>query len=905
MKQSKLNIGKKQLRFVQGIFICLVAIFLALNFGAVSQFFFWIFSFLLGTFFTYLFYLILFFFGISFMINKKVAFNNLKFALIGIILICVGVLFITTHSVTSADGEVLVFSNFVEKFKESISLQTFPRVQLRKSCGLIGFLFVSIFNSAFTPLGTTILSSVLIAVGIVFVLLRPIIELIRSSKDILTTKEINQRHLQYDNDENLLDDGERLLMREQVQNESYQEIVDKKSAEETISEEPVKEELPPPTPYKQYIIEQTNGLQKVVFDPENERKSIVETRENNEAREEHKPPVQNAPVSFSRPVVEQNNYEDEYEANEEETVENYDTNEEFAEEYTPEIPEPEVVEEKHVEPAKPLMSVEELINKKDSSLYGEQEDITNTQQAEELARKLKEENKKKPKQTSYANIKYRSPSSELLDDRVSKDQDEDNIKVADARTALINETFKDFKVRAEICSYKIGPSVTRYDVLPAKDYQIKNINNIVDDISIRLGGVKIRFIPVVIGKNTGGIEISNDQRSIVNFKDIYLNMPEPKPGKFYIPLGKNISGDYISTDLAKTPHLLVCGATGSGKSVCVQAMILSLIMRHSMADVRLVLIDPKQVEFSAYRDLPHLLCPVITEATEANACLNKLVDEMEDRFRAISDAGVRDIKSYNEVQEEKKGEKMPYIFVFIDEYADLVDSSKTVKDPVKRLTQKARACGIHLIVATQRPSVNVIDGVIKGNIPSRIALSTSSSTDSQTVLDVGGAEKLLGNGDMLIKIADVEKGELTRVQGCFVDDREIARITSYIKDTYPLEYNQKFCNLLEKARQEQNDLGTVHNDGNDDLMYENVKQTIMESDNEYISISKIQRMFNFGYPKSMKIFNRLIEENVLEKPESSNSSKGARVLVHLGGAGRLNEQNDTPGTYSQSSFKAD
>ncbi len=491
---------------------------------------------------------------------------------------------------------------------------------------------------------------------------------------------------------------------------------------------------------------------------------------------------------------------------------------------------------------------------------------------------------------------------ELLTDRKSEDDSEENIAICEERVKIINETFEDMGVGATIVSYKIGPSVTRFDVKTERNFSVKGIDKIMDDVSVRLGGINARFVPIVTGKTTSGIELPNKVRSVVNFKESLTDLPKPETGKLYIPFGKNISGDHIKADFLEAPHMLVCGTTGSGKSIFMHSFILSIIMRYSPEEVRLVMVDPKRVEFGKYREMPHLLCPVISEPGEANATIVKLVDEMEERFTILEATSCSNLKQYNQYAKENNLKPLPYIVLIIDEFADLIESCKTISQPVQRLGQKARAAGIHMVIATQRPDTSVITGAIKANFNTRVALATASAVDSVTILGEGGAEKLLGNGDLLISSPLISKTEKPRVQGCFVDNTEINRVVKYLKENYPAEYDDRFVGLLDKARKEANDFGVIHPSNDEDEKYEDVKRYVMET-LDYCSTSKIQGTFGFGFPRASKIFKRLVEEGILEQSTSSNNAKGAKVLVTLGRSNDSDTQSEHPGSYSQSSFK--
>ena len=502
-------------------------------------------------------------------------------------------------------------------------------------------------------------------------------------------------------------------------------------------------------------------------------------------------------------------------------------------------------------------SIEEIIQTKPTILRGEDANIINREQVNVYNRKLQEDQVKIVQVNKVKkHVKFVPVPIELLADRSSEKDDQKNIEVCDARLEKINEILNDLKIGAKIVSYQIGPSVTRYDLQTERGVSINGFEKYISDISIRLGGLEARFVPLIQGKTTSGIEIANANRSLVNFKDVFTHLPQKKPGQFYIPFGKNISGDYIHADLAEFPHMLVCGTTGSGKSIFMHSVILSLIMRSSIEELRLIMIDPKKVEFTKYRDSPHLLCPVISEPTEASATLLRLADEMEERFDLFQEYDVSNIKQYNEYARENNLEPMYYIVLVVDEFADLIETCKTISQPIQRLGAKARAAGIHMIIATQRPSTDIITGSIKANLAIRVALMTSSVTDSVVALGEGGAEKLLGNGDMLVSCPLISKQEKVRVQGCFVDNNEIIRAVRFIKEKYPLDYNPKFLNLLEKTRLNTEDFGVIHPSNNEDERYEEIKRYIMEN-KENCSISMIQREFSFGYTRSMKIFKIL------------------------------------------------
>lgn len=478
-------------------------------------------------------------------------------------------------------------------------------------------------------------------------------------------------------------------------------------------------------------------------------------------------------------------------------------------------------------------------------------------------------------------VKWIPPSVALLEDMKVDEVVDKNNQVAQERMEKINAIFQDFGVGAACVDYVVGPSVTNFKIKYENNVTVRSVNNLLQDISVRLGGVSARFEGVVEGSGYSGIEVSNEVATSVSFKEIYENLPDVKKKPLAVGFGKNIEGKIISADFAEFPHVLVAGTTGSGKSVFIHSVICTLIMRNSPDDLKLVLIDPKQVEMASYRDIPHLLCPVITDIKKAKGIMDKLVEEMNDRYQAFEDNICRSIGEYNELMIEQGKEKLPYIIVIIDEYADLVQVCKDIAAPVVSIAQKARAAGIHMLISTQRPSVDVITGVIKGNLPTRVALSVSSQVDSATVLGEGGAEKLLGKGDMLVSSPLVSRLGPVRLQGCYIKPKEMRYIIGYLKEHYSVNYDPKFLNLEEKATKDGEDFvnsPAFNNDGNDEeeAKYKSVKDWVLS--NKYMSLSRIQRECGVGFNRAGRFFKRLQDEGVVGLEPEGN--KGCPVLTH-------------------------
>ena len=489
--------------------------------------------------------------------------------------------------------------------------------------------------------------------------------------------------------------------------------------------------------------------------------------------------------------------------------------------------------------------------------------------------KVEEAPKKKP-------INWVPPSVSLLEEMQADEAKEQNEAVAKERMEAINGILAGFGVGASVEDYIVGPAITNFRVRYEHNVQIKSVQNLIQEISMRLGGVPTRFQAVVEGSPYSAIEVSNAVITPVAFKEVFTKLKDVKKHPLNVAFGKDIKGDIITADFCDFPHILVSGTTGSGKSVFVHSIISTLIMRNSPDNLRLVLIDPKQVEMAIYKNIPHLLCPVITDVKKAKAVMDKLAKEMNRRYQLFEDSYTRSLEEYNEYAKEEGKEQLPNIIVFIDEYADLVQTVKEIAAPVVSIAQKARAAGIHMLIATQRPSTDVITGVIKGNLPTRVALAVANQVDSVTIIGEGGAEKLLGRGDMLVSSPLVSKSGPKRLQGCYIKSSELRHIMGYLKEHYQVNYDPEFLNLEEEAKQEANELinSPAFNGGADDddeeKKYKSVKEWVMS--NKYMSMSRIQRECAVGFNRAGRFFKRLQDEGVIGTETEGN--KGCPVLTN-------------------------
>ena len=441
----------------------------------------------------------------------------------------------------------------------------------------------------------------------------------------------------------------------------------------------------------------------------------------------------------------------------------------------------------------------------------------------------------------------------------------------------LQDTLESFGVRVRMGDVSCGPSVTRFELIPEQGVKVSRITSLSDDIKLSLAASDIRIEAPIPGKAAVGIEVPNTHKSMVTIRELLESTEFKKASsKISFAVGKDIAGKTVVTDIAKMPHLLVAGATGSGKSVCINTLIMSILFKAHPDEVKLILIDPKQVEFQPYNDIPHLMIPVVTDPKKASAALSWAVNEMTKRYQKFVELGVRDMKGYNKridkmtVEDKENFQRMPQIVIIVDEFADLMMVAPgEVEDAVCRLAQLARAAGIHLVLATQRPSVNVITGLIKANIPSRIALSVSSAIDSRTIIDSGGAEKLLGNGDMLFAPGDYPKP--VRVQGAFVSDKEVEKVVDFLKLQFDTpSYNSEVTAQIDATPVgggKGSTPGTAGGGDDRDELFVEAGRFIIEKDKA--SIGMLQRVFRIGFNRAARIMDQLSEAGVVGPEEGT------------------------------------
>lgn len=828
----------------------------------------------------------LFLFGLYLILRRKLKRFRIDISLWGIFLIVLAFLVLSSSWGSERyefayKGSTYVISMFSQEAENIIKLDfgspscidAFQDISknliisnTRLGGGFVGYALCGALNNAITPIGMTIVCWVLIVVGILLILNRQIKKLflyISSSKQRKAAKEdVYNSFDDFENDHKSRIEIEPLNVEETINKnndykdeQSYFDEVTAKSFNNTHG-------LKDPTFFLdgEEIVDNDDRIKENIdFDIPSNNETINEDKNIQQKEEDI------APNFSSNEEIVKDDIKDEY------------LNNDIIEEASKDVPLKESEE----------FSFEEEIKFNDNEKENIESNIHKEEVVAEVAPKveIKEASKKQsePKISQpKAVIKpvFNLPSFSLLDYHENDDDVAKNDESTQITTNIINQTFTDFGIGAEVIGHTIGPSVTRYDVKLKPNVLVSSVTRVMDNLAINLSGKMIRFERIVPGKPTSGLEIPNDIRTTVGLREAIEKMPKGEKYNLSIPLGKGISGEVITCNIKKAPHLLVGGGTGSGKSIFMHSAILSLIMRNTPETLRLLLIDPKKVELNYYDDIPHLICPNISEGKEACVALKKLVDEMERRYALCREYRVREISEFNVKAKTLGLETIPYIVIFIDEYAELNEMCKEIRDPVVRLAQKARAAGIHLVIATQRPTVNVIDGVIKANLPCRIALKVSAGMDSQVILDEYGAEMLLGNGDMIVSIPEIGAAK-PRVQGCFVDNSEIDRVCDYLRAQGKPNYFPEFLNLVDESENviTDNNLPEVDTqalkEASEEQLFERVKEDVMSR--QFCSISFIQRTYGVGFPKAGRLFNRLIKEGYVE---AQGDSRGSKVLKH-------------------------
>ncbi len=850
---SKKPAFEKYFLFFLGVLLCLISIVLVLNIGYVGRALTLPFVYLFGT-MAYVIYAIIYIFGFYMLIKVKTLKVKKKKYIFGFLITFIGAAIILSYAVNSsasAESYKAVFNSFSEG-KNYFTEKTIDLLQSKPGYGggFVGYALAGIFakvNGGFVYF----VGIMIVILGLITMFFDPIMTLLNKNKTPKQTKEIpaSESKKSSFSFKGLFKKEKKPEVEEDYDYISEASNINLARATPAPAPAPVEQPKPAePTPAVADAYTQVNrfnpyyGYDNGAFVPAHFYRNGAPAANPNprpqfNAFEQAKPAVEEK--SPEEILLEANERQTELEKAEQLQL-NFD---EPAPEPAPApapVPEPVRMPEPEFEPAP------------------------------------------EPKPVVRKPVKWVPPSMELLENVEDSDALEKNTQLAEQRKVIIDRVLSNFAVRASVVDYTIGPAVTRFNIDYDSNVSVRQVNNLVEDLSRQLGGVAVRFESVVEGSTFSGLEISNAVTRSVYFKELYEKLPDVKKHPLAVGFGKNISGDIVWADFNKFPHALVAGTTGSGKSVFIHSLIATLIMRNSPDNLRLALIDPKKVEMVKYRDMPHLLCPVIDDPEQAKLFFNKLVDEMNKRYVMFQEAdGSVELDEYNEWAQENGKEKLPSIIVIVDEFGDLVESCKEISQPILLLGQKARACGIHMLIATQSPTSNIITGTIKNNLPTHVALSTANVTQSITILGEGGAEKLMGHGDMLVQSPLVSRVGLARLQGCFVQKKEIMRIIGYLKEHYELHYNEKFLNLVDEAAQMGRDAvanGSIgaSMDPAEENRYQGIKEWVMSQ--QFMSMSRIQGECSVGFNRARRFFVRLQQEGVIATEPDGN--RGCPVLMH-------------------------
>ena len=814
-----------------GLMLFLISVIGILNNGFVGNFLTYISAYAFGV-----FYFVPFLLGIAMgfylILMKKSYMVKINLVLLGIILIVLSCLIGSSLSPTQ-DGFNTVFTNFHTKISNAVVNDTIFKLRLSDIGGLgggiVGSFLATLLCSTITSIGAYIVVIVLMLVGLYLTFAKLVLKIITKSKE--AKKKHKEKVLErLKQEEQEKEERELKLKIEKEENDKLDQEISSFSSRVHSNDNNVSIAAKKEDSY-QVINNSPNRPQKV---------SISDLTDKNESNPVVKKEAPITPTPINQLFAD--DIEPKEDIKKEETIN--------------EIPVPNQTLNTSVAFNKPIP-------------------------AASISFERKPEPQKALARVNTPHKEYVYPSLDLLADANGRSMKSYNATVAEERKEAINQTFKDFNIGAYVDTYTVGPSVTRFDIKLDATTSVNSIQKVIDNVAIRLGGVFPRFTKVVLGHTTSGLEVPNEKIDMVTLKEVLYDIKDKNDKPLLIPFGKDISGKVVYETMTKFPHMLVAGTSGSGKSVFLHSFILSLMMRQTPDEVKFLIVDPKQVEFNYYRDCPHLYCPIITEPLEARVALNKMIKEMENRYTLLAEGCFTDLKQYNESMKEEGKDILPYIVIIIDEYNDLVSALADIEKPIIRLAQKARSAGIHICIATQRPSADVVTGTLKANLAVKVALMVSSLANSTTILGQSGAERLQGNGDCLLDCVSVTRGQgFLRVQTPYVDRKEIMKVVAFLKEHYPVNYNPDFLDLRDRSAMgptfiSSDDSGGEYN--SDEERYQNLKSLVMAR--ETVSISAIMDLCHANFSTARGFYNRLQEEGVIEKTmPGSTSSKGAKVI---------------------------
>lgn len=870
------KITKKHIEVTLGIIIILICMYGVINYTIVSNLMTYGLLFLFGNLYIFV-YLFIMYLGISLILKGKIKKIKFNFIFTGLIFLIISIIMMLT--LLNPSFKEMKFTNF--DISSFVSFENMSKKGITFSStygsGFIGIFIVTLLNSIFqTYYVTWVFCGLFFVLSFIFIFYYPIKKLILYIKN-------NDRDSKFKKAKNIEEDTSNNVNQQTTTNTL--QIENKQAETIEVKEEPkpiYNDEVnikKPTANYNSYFEDENYGIRRPKFNMDFVSQENIATPKQNVVQEEPKPIVFQNDLNKVEPkedILEQ--AMDEETSKIEDEIDpmfsvDYDENEVIEDTLDDE----ENAQEEYLEDD---INVDDNISSNEEFIYGESIEDKKDENVQETSPQLETkivEEKPVEEVAKKEPIKYFVPTDEFLEDH--QDSEETILKnkeINDLRVEIINKTFDDFKVGAKAISYTIGPSVTRFDIAPNADVSITVVEKYLADIARNLGGLGIRFERIVPGKTTSAIEVPNEKASIVGYKSFLSKMKEPKPEiDLNIPFGIDINGNPVYANLANFPHMLISGASGSGKSVYIHSIIMTLILRNSFENLKLLLVDPKDVEFSKYNGIPHLLSPNISDANKAKMALDKLCDEMDYRYAQLKETGASKLEEYNEDAPLYNLPKLPYIVCVLDEYADLMSLNKDITMPVCRLAQKARAAGIHIIICTQRPSAEIVSGVLKSNITVRAALMASAAVDSRIMFDQNGAEELIGYGDMLVSCSLISKNSLVRVQSPLLNRVEIRGVVNYLKDTYGTFYDDNYTNLtiLDEVNNEFID------SANNDPLYPQVKEVAYE--NDYLSISQLCNRFKVGYNRAKRLYSQLQKDGIIDSSkELDSNNKGKKVLAH-------------------------
>lgn len=860
--------SKKLPVFLIGLILVIIGLLAFFNVEGLSSLILYCLAYPFGS-FSFLFLSVIILFGIYLMIKMEFPKLKASFTFLGLLLI-----FISGCICSSLNVEGLTFVNFGDKYNQIFSNLLTSNVHLsslndvcKLTGGFIGYFFSSLFVNGLGRIATGIFAGVFLFCGVLICIRKPLMAFylfIKKCKNEKRARKIQEAKEKEEKEKQKAENDKQIQSTVTISPFSTSTVELKVEPEKEIK--PNKEE--------QIKVENKTSLFKTSKNQEADLTSVIASstpvKQGNEEVIKNQGPYVSPftgsnDTSFSSSVIKDNNLNNNVLNNS--TITNDQTFNKPVEStpiqpFSPsnEIKQEPVKQANQTVTSSPFSDSNTYV--KPSATIVKQVNLEPTQVVSEPVQSL---------HRTMTIHRYSLPGADLLTTQNDISKYQINVEASEKKKEIINEVYKKLGIGAKVRDYTIGPSVTRFNIIREEGVKVSEIikNDVLSELQIDLGGdTSVRMEAVVKGENASGIEIANVAPMMVSYKECF-NSVEPTDSKTVISLGKDISNKFIKTSLDDLPHLLVSGTTGSGKSVFIHSIIMTLIMRNYPDELKFILVDPKVVEFSKYKDMPHLYCPIVSNVSQAVATLKKLCVEMDRRFNIFATTGASNLNEYNQIRKEKPNlEIMPRIVTVIDEFADLMQQDpKNVESCTQRLAQKARACGIYLIIATQRPSVNCITGTIKANIPARIALMLPGRMDSMTIIDEGGAEALIGKGDLLAKIPALKA--VIRVQSAFVQNMDIIHVVDYLKKQCQPEYDPEFVNF-NKGEEITGKLDSHRGlSGLEDDLYEECKAYVIQ--NRVAATSNLQRMFGIGYSRAASILDALEYEGIIKT--GSNNRK--------------------------------